>query len=371
MKLRLKTRILCACLAMSLLATACGGASEDLDTQSVSVEKGESEVVTSPATGDTENAEDVVTEPELTAEEQEWLNYLLPNVEDSLNVRVEASADAELAGKLSKGDVATVLEVGDEFTKISSGNLVGYVSNDYCIYGLDALAYAKENFDTVATTTTDGLRIRASMDTESEIIKRLDLGDSVVVDTAAAVEDGWVAVIYNDNTYYVSAEYVTVGLDLGTGLTMEEIYEIQRAQAEAEAAAQAAANQQQGAATTNQGAISYEVSDLDLLAALIYCEAGAESYDVQLGVASVVMNRVRSSTYPNNIYDVIHQRGQFSPVREGKLARVLANGSATSSCYEAASQALAGADNTDGAIGFAYASSGKAGVVYGSVVFFK
>ncbi len=365
MKLTMKTRMLCVCLVMSLMATACGGTTENVNTENVSVEKGETQVVTSPST----ETEDVVTEPELTAEEQEWLNYMMPNVEDSLNVRAEASADAELAGKLSKDDVATVLEIGEEFTKISSGNLVGYVSNDYCIYGLDALAHAKENFDIVATTTTDGLRIRSEMSTDSDVIKRLDLGDSVVVDTEAAVEDGWVAVIYKDNTYYVSADYVTVGLNLGTGLTMEEIYEIQRVEAEAQA--QASANQQQGAATTNQGAVSYDVSDLDLLAAIIYCEAGAESFDVQLGVASVVMNRVRSATYPNNVYDVIHQRGQFSPVREGKLARVLENGSATESCYEAARQALAGADNTDGAIGFAYASSGKAGVVYGSVVFFK
>ena len=367
MKLRMKERILCLCLAVSMMATACGGAKENVDTENVSVEKAEAQVVTSPST----ETEDVVTEPELTAEEQEWLNYLMPNVEDSLNVRTEASADSELAGKLAKGDLATVLEVGEEFTKISSGNLVGYVSNEYCIYGLDALAYAKENFDIVATTTTDGLRIRSSMSTDSEVIKRLDLGASVVVDTQAEVEDGWVAVIYKEKTYYVSAEYVTVGLDLGTGLTMEEIYEIQRAKAEAEAAAKAAANQQKGTATTNKGAISHDVSDVDLLAAIIYCEAGAESFDVQLGVASVVMNRVRSGTYPNNIYDVIHQRGQFSPVREGKLARVLDGKKATASCYEAANQALAGADNTDGAIGFAYASSGKAGVVYGSVVFFK
>ena len=143
MKLRMKERILCLCLAMSLMATACGGAKENVNTENVSVEKAETQVVTSPAT----EAEDTVTEPELTAEEQEWLNYVLADVEDSLNVRTEASADAELAGKLLRGDLATVLEVGEEFTKISSGNLVGYVSNEYCVYGLDALAFAKENFD--------------------------------------------------------------------------------------------------------------------------------------------------------------------------------------------------------------------------------
>ena len=76
---------------------------------------------------------------------QEWQNYMMPNVEQYLNVRVEPSIEAGIAGKLEKGDRATVLEVGAEWTKIESGNLIGYVSNPYCLYGADALAYAKAN----------------------------------------------------------------------------------------------------------------------------------------------------------------------------------------------------------------------------------
>lgn len=50
---------------------------------------------------------------------------------------------------------------------------------------------------------------------------------------------------------------------------------------------------------TNNGAASnVQASDLDMLAAIIYCEAGSEGYDGQLAVGAVVMNRVRSSSYP-------------------------------------------------------------------------
>ena len=65
--------------------------------------------------------------------------------------------------------------------------------------------------------------------------------------------------------------------------------------------------------------ISFEEGDRYLLANLIYCEAGGEPYDGQLAVASVVINRVRRSVYPNIVVGVIYQNKQFSPVACGRL----------------------------------------------------
>lgn len=374
MRLNFKLRILCGTLALSLLMTACGGSNtEGTETgaitegaQNVSVEQENTELV------GTSGEETTVT---LTEEQLEWQNYLLANVDNSLNVRAEADGEAEVVGRLEKGDRATVLEIGDEWTKISSGNVEGYVSNEYCVYGTDALNLAKEICDTVATSTTDGLRIRQEASTESAVLARLDTGDQVLVDLTTIAEEGWVAVLYKGATGYVSAEYVTVALDVGTGLTMEEIYEIRAAEAAAAAAAEAKASSStttsSTTSTTSSSSTTAEVDDLTLLAALIYCEAGSQGYDAQLGVGSVVMNRVRSGSYPNTVREVIYQKGQFGPAKTGKLARVIANGTATSSCYDAAAQALAGVDNTEGAIGFKLASSGQSGVVYGAIVFFK
>ena len=72
-------------------------------------------------------------EPELSPEEQEWQDKLMTNIEDSLNVRENADVESMVVGKLRKGDLATIVEAGSEWTLISSGNVTGYVSNQYCV----------------------------------------------------------------------------------------------------------------------------------------------------------------------------------------------------------------------------------------------
>ena len=374
MKSNLRIRFLSAALAFVLLFTACGSnagtpdnkVDSTEDTQ-VSVEKEDTDVVTTP-TDDTE--EEVVEEgptPE-ELEKQEWMNYMMPNVEEYVNVRVEPSTESAIAGKLEKGDRATIIEVGPEWTKIQSGNLVGYVSNQYCIYALEALAYAKANCRTIATTTTDGLRIRQTMSTDSKIIKRLDEGDKLVVDTSAVTDPGWVAVRHNDSTYYVSADYVTVSLEVGTGLTTAEIEAIAREEAERKAREEQAKKEAAEKLAASNAAVK-DVDDLTLMAAIIYCEAGAEPYETQLAVGAVIMNRLQSGRYANTLYGVIYQKGQFTPAGNGKLARVIAQGRATESCYKAARAALAGEDNTNGCYRFNDYNGTQNGLRYGGMVF--
>lgn len=91
--------------------------------------------------------------------------------------------------------------------------------------------------------------------------------------------------------------------------------------------------------------VNFAEGDRYLLANLIYCEAGAESYSGQVAVGSVVINRVLSSVYPDTIVGVIYQSGQFSPVASGRLALALAEGRATASCYQAADEVMSGTTN--------------------------
>ena len=81
--------------------------------------------------------------------------------------------------------------------------------------------------------------------------------------------------------------------------------------------------------------------DLELLAAIIQCEAEGEPYAGKLAVGSVVMNRVHSSSFPNTIMGVIYQPGQFSPVASGRFAARLAAG-ANGTCRQAAQEVLNG-----------------------------
>lgn len=68
---------------------------------------------------------------------------------------------------------------------------------------------------------------------------------------------------------------------------------------------------------------SYTKKELRLMSAIIFCEAGSESYAGKKAVGIVVMNRVRSKLYPNTVKGVIYQKYQFSPVRNGAMSRAL------------------------------------------------
>ncbi len=304
---------------------------------------------------------------ELSAEEAEWQNYLMADVQEAMNVRAEASEESEIVGKLHKGDLATILEAGTEWTKISSGNVTGYVKNEYCVFGSDAYAYALENCDTVAIALTGGLRIRSDQSTEAGVIKTVAEGDTIIVDTTAETEDGWVAVRHNSNTYYVSAEYVEVKLSTGTAMTVEEEAAAKAAQEKAQAAA--SESQVESSGTVQGTSLAATVDETTLLAAIIQCEAGNQSYECQLAVGAVVVNRVKSSSYPDTIYDVIYQKSQFGPASSGVLDRRLSNG-VSQTAYDAAVAALAGEDNTAGATRFKLASSGHSGTVIGALVFY-
>ena len=126
-----------------------------------------------------------------------------------------------------------------------------------------------------------------------------------------------------------------------------------RQEAEAKAAQEAQAKAAQEANNTSSGvsydvpassggtALAHDSSDLAMLAAIIECEAGNQSYQGKLAVGSVIINRVNSSRFPNSISAVIYASGQFTPVASGRFSIVLARG-ASSSCVQAAQEVLNG-----------------------------
>lgn len=101
--------------------------------------------------------------------------------------------------------------------------------------------------------------------------------------------------------------------------------------------------------TASKPVINYTESDLDLLARLITAEAQDQPYNAQVGVASVVINRIKSSEFPNTISSVIYQKNdkyyQFTPVENGWI-----NKPATSTAKKAAKEALYGADPSKNAL---------------------
>lgn len=115
--------------------------------------------------------------------------------------------------------------------------------------------------------------------------------------------------------------------------------------------------------------ISFAAGDIDLLAAIIECEAGGESYTGKVAVGNVVMNRVKSSVFPNTVIEVIYQNRQFSPVGSGRFAMVLARG-ANAECYQAAQDAMAGAAPVGNCLFFRTPIPGLTGMQIGGHIFY-
>ena len=97
--------------------------------------------------------------------------------------------------------------------------------------------------------------------------------------------------------------------------------------------------------SNSSGSSSSWNSDLNLLARLVYGEARGEPYTGQVAVAAVVLNRVKSSSFPNTISGVIYQSGAFDVVKDGQI-----NLTPNSTAKKAAQDALNGWDPTYGAI---------------------
>lgn len=152
--------------------------------------------------------------------------------------------------------------------------------------------------------------------------------------------------------------------------------ELERQKAEAEAKRLAEEKAQQEAQQKPQKpaedlpplAIEGTADDTAMLAALIECEAGGESYEGKLAVGSVVLNRVRSPRFPNTLAGVIYQSGQFSPVASGRFATVLSRG-ASDSCVQAAQETLGGNLTLD-CLYFRVNNGTIEGIVIGNHVFY-
>ena len=172
----------------------------------------------------------------------------------------------------------------------------------------------KESCETTIITT-GSLKVRSGPGTDTDIIGYVDKGVTAIVTGQA--DDRWISVNFENCSGYISTKYVEV---------------------------QSQTETQESVSVIDQPS---QVTDTDkqLLAALIQCEAGGEPYEGQVAVGAVVMNRIKSTAFPNDICGVIYDAGQFGPVANGKLKKLLATGNINPNCMQAAEEALSGISN--------------------------
>ena len=149
-----------------------------------------------------------------------YTNLGIAQVDGNLNVREAPSTEASVVGKMPNNAGCEILEVDGEWTKISSGDVTGYVSSEYLLTGEEALAKAEEVKQTVATVTTTTLYVREEPNTDCTIITSMPIGEELEV---VEVSDGWVKINVDSDQGYVSSDYVEVSTELAKAMTMTEV----------------------------------------------------------------------------------------------------------------------------------------------------
>lgn len=200
--------------------------------------------------------------------------------------------------------------------------------------------YTWENMAAADVQTCANIRTAPSIDAERTGV--LNRGCAAEV---TGEENGWTKVRSGDVEGYIRSDLLAFA---------EEAYNLYSAKYDPEQELQTATpiEEHLGGAQAQQAyTAAVSSSELDLLAAIIQCEAGGESHQGKVAVGAVVLNRVRSESFPDTITDVVYQSGQFSPVASGILSGVLAQG-ARSDCYQAAQDALSGQNPVGDALYF-------------------
>ena len=261
------------------------------------------------------------------------------DAKDMLDIHAEANTASAVIGQVMEDGHVAILAKYNDWVQIQAGEIAGWVP--------------AENL--VETEIPNEEAVAAN---EQVIAERT--GATASEDEFFAEEE-----VQQDETAALQAE--------ASEAAQNEIEEVQTAEeaAQLEAEAQAKAAEAQQAALAAQAAQTAAVSaeELKLLANIIYCEAGSESYVGKVAVGNVIMNRVKSASQPNTITEVVYAKGQFSPVRNGSLQRALSSDKADAACYQAAIEALAGAQPVGGKL-FFRRNNGRSGQVIGHHVFY-
>ena len=333
------------------------------------------------------NVEDFVNVPVRVINKSEYADMFLVNVSEYLNVRAEADAEAEVVGKIFAGQGGEVIWQGDTWSLVRSGNVEGYIMNEYAWFGKDVEAHVDEVAQLFAVVNTDKLRVRMKATTSSTVLGIVTNGEQLEI---VEVGEEWTKVIFEQATAYVATDYIQQKHVIGTGMTLFEEQEAIRAEEERQAAIKAEeerkkkeAEEALEKAIKNSGfaqivqtsAYSLSEEDAYLMACCVSAEVGSSSYECQLAVANVILNRLKGGYYGNSVRSVIYAKNQFSVVKNGAIDRYIKNGPKPTA-VQAVKDALAGNNNMVGYTNFIYLPAADFSeyseyIIIGSEVFYR
>ena len=314
------------------------------------------------------------------------------DAKDMLDIHAEANTASAVVGQVMEDGHVAILAKYNDWVQIQAGEIAGWVpaenlveteisneeavaANEQVIAERTGATASEDEFfaeEEVQQDETAALQAEASKAAQNEIeeVQAAEEAARLEAEAQAKAAAAEAAQLEAEAQAKAAAEETArLEAEAQAKAAAEEAARIEaEAQAKAaEEAARLAAEAQQAALAAQTAAISTE--ELKLLANIIYCEAGSESYIGKVAVGNVIMNRVKSASQPNTITEVVYAKGQFSPVRNGSLQRALSSDKADAACYQAAIEALAGAQPVGGKL-FFRRNNGRSGQVIGHHVFY-
>ena len=283
------------------------------------------------------------------------------DAKDMLDIHAEANRASAVVGQVMDDGHVAILAKYNDWVQIQAGEIAGWVPAE------NLVETEISNEEAVAANEQVIAERTGATASEDEFFAEEEVQQD---ETAALQAEASEAVQNEIEEVQTAEEAARLEAEAQAKAAAEEAARLEaeaQAKAAAEEAARLEAEAQQAALAAQTAAISTE--ELKLLANIIYCEAGSESYVGKVAVGNVIMNRVKSASQPNTITEVVYAKGQFSPVRNGSLQRALSSDKADAACYQAAIEALAGAQPVGGKL-FFRRNNGRSGQVIGHHVFY-
>lgn len=283
------------------------------------------------------------------------------DAKDMLDIHAEANRASAVVGQVMDDGHVAILAKYNDWVQIQAGEIAGWVPAE------NLVETEISNEEAVAANEQVIAERTGATASEDEFFAEEEVQQD---ETAALQAEASKAAQNEIEEVQAAEEAARIEAEAQAKAAAAEAAQLEaeaQAKAAAEEAARLAAEAQQAALAAQTAAISTE--ELKLLANIIYCEAGSESYVGKVAVGNVIMNRVKSASQPNTITEVVYAKGQFSPVRNGSLQRALSSDKADAACYQAAIEALAGAQPVGGKL-FFRRNNGRSGQVIGHHVFY-
>ena len=283
------------------------------------------------------------------------------DAKDMLDIHAEANTASAVVGQVMEDGHVAILAKYNDWVQIQAGEIAGWVPAE------NLVETEISNEEAVAANEQVIAERTGATASEDEFFAEEEVQQD---ETAALQAEASKAAQNEIEEVQAAEEAARLEAEAQAKAAAEEAAQLEaeaQAKAAAEEAARLEAEAQQAALAAQTAAISAE--ELKLLANIIYCEAGSESYVGKVAVGNVIMNRVKSASQPNTITEVVYAKGQFSPVRNGSLQRALSSDKADAACYQAAIEALAGAQPVGGKL-FFRRNNGRSGQVIGHHVFY-